>query len=141
MDNHLGAVTTLRYTSSTAVLPGRRRRPGTRWRTPLPFPVQVVDRVEVVDRVSGGTLTTEFRYHHGYWDGAEREFRGFGLVEQLDTETRPARGEAFSPAAARPGPGSTRGRSATDGEPVGRAGPVRRPPGRATRRRSGTARR
>ena len=26
------------------------------------------------------------RYHHGYFDGVEREFRGFGLVEQLDTE-------------------------------------------------------
>ena len=34
-----------------------------------------------------GRLTTEYRYHHGYWDGVEREFRGFGMVEQLDTET------------------------------------------------------
>ena len=25
-------------------------------------------------------------YHHGYFDGYEREFRGFGLVEQWDTE-------------------------------------------------------
>ena len=37
--------------------------------------------------ISRGKLTTEYRYHHGYWDGAEREFRGFGRVEQLDTET------------------------------------------------------
>ena len=68
------------------VLPGRRADAATRWQTPLPFPVQVVDRVEVIDEISGGKLTTEYRYHHGYWDGAEREFRGFGLVEQLDTE-------------------------------------------------------
>ena len=47
----------------------------------------MVARVEVIDQLSGGKLTTEYRYHHGYWDGAEREFRGFGLVEQLDTET------------------------------------------------------
>ena len=53
----------------------------------LPFPVQVVARVEVIDEISGGKLTTEYRYHHGYWDGEEREFRGFGMVEQLDTET------------------------------------------------------
>src|SRR5262249_29985541 len=52
-----------------------------------PFPVQVVARVEVIDQISGGKLTTEYRYHHGYWDGTEREFRGFGMVEQLDTET------------------------------------------------------
>ena len=32
-------------------------------------------------------MTTEYKYHHGYWDGAEREFRGFGMVEQSDTET------------------------------------------------------
>jgi hypothetical protein len=46
----------------------------------------VVARVEVIDDVSHGKLTTEYRYHHGYWDGAEREFRGFGMVEQIDTE-------------------------------------------------------
>jgi RHS repeat-associated protein len=46
-----------------------------------------VARVEVIDQISQGKLTTEYRYHHGYWDGTEREFRGFGMVEQLDTET------------------------------------------------------
>ena len=59
----------------------------TRWRSRLPFPVQVVARVEVIDEISGGKLATEYRYHQGYWDGEEREFRGFGLVEQFDTET------------------------------------------------------
>jgi len=43
--------------------------------------------VVVVDDISKGSLTTEYKYHHGYWDGAEREFRGFGMVEQLDTES------------------------------------------------------
>jgi len=62
------------------------RNNGILWRTPLPFPVHVVSRVEVIDQISGGKLTTEYRYHHGYWDGAEREFRGFGMVEQFDTE-------------------------------------------------------
>ena len=31
-------------------------------------------------------LTNSYSYHHGYYDHAEREFRGFGRVEQLDTE-------------------------------------------------------
>jgi RHS repeat-associated protein len=86
MDNHLGAVTRVEYAPSTRYLvsDASERRA---WRTPLPFPVHVVSRVEVVDQVSGGKLTTEYRYHHGYWDGAEREFRGFGMVEQLDTES------------------------------------------------------
>jgi RHS repeat-associated protein len=87
MDNHIGAVTRVGYASSTRFFVVDRKKPATRWRTPLPFPIQVVHRVEVIDELSLGKLTTEFAYHHGYWDGVEREFRGFGMVEQFDTET------------------------------------------------------
>jgi virulence plasmid B protein/glycosyltransferase TcdB-like subunit of Tc toxin/VCBS repeat protein len=87
LDNHLGARTKVEYCSSTRFYLEDRQSPQSRWRTVLPFPVQVVARVEVIDRFSRGKLTTAYRYHHGYWDGAEREFRGFGMVEQLDTET------------------------------------------------------
>jgi RHS repeat-associated protein len=87
MNNHMGAVTKVEYTPSTKFYLEDQKQPRTRWKTPLPFPVQVVSRVEVIDEISKGKLTTEYKYHHGYWDGAEREFRGFGMVEQLDTET------------------------------------------------------
>jgi RHS repeat-associated protein len=87
MDNQMGAVTRIAYAPSTRFYLEDDARAETRWRTPLPFPVQVVARVEIIDRISRGTLTTEYRYHHGYWDGTEREFRGFGMVEQIDTET------------------------------------------------------
>jgi RHS repeat-associated protein len=87
MDNHMGAVTKVQYAPSTRFYLADERKRKARWRTPLPFPVQTVARVEVVDEISSCKLTTEYRYHHGYWDGAEREFRGFGMVEQLDTET------------------------------------------------------
>ena len=87
MDNHMGAVTAVSYAPSTRSYLEDEANPATRWRTPLPFPVQVVARVEVIDQLSRGKLSTEYRYHHGSWDGTEREFRGFGLVEQLDTET------------------------------------------------------
>ncbi len=87
MDNHMGAVTRVGYAPSTRFYQEDQKRPETRWKTPLPFPVQIVARVEVIDEISKGKLTTEYSYHHGYWDGAEREFRGFGMVEQRDTET------------------------------------------------------
>lgn len=87
MDNHIGAVTRVHYAPSTHYFSEDQKRPATRWKTPLPFPVHVVAQVEVIDAFSKGKLTTEYRYHHGYWDGAEREFRGFGRVEQLDTES------------------------------------------------------
>ncbi|HEU4713467.1 MAG TPA: SpvB/TcaC N-terminal domain-containing protein [Pyrinomonadaceae bacterium] len=87
MNNNLGALTKVSYAPSTRYFVEDNERPETRWRTPLPFPVQVVARVEVIDQLSGGKLATEYRYHHGYWDGIEREFRGFAMVEQIDTET------------------------------------------------------
>jgi RHS repeat-associated protein len=49
--------------------------------------VHVVARAEVLDAVSGGKRTTEYAYHHGYWDGEEREFHGFGRVDTRDTES------------------------------------------------------
>lgn len=87
MNNHMGAITKVGYESSTKFYLEDEKKLPTRWRTPLPFPVQVVARVEVIDEVSKGKLTTQYKYHHGYWDGDEREFRGFGMVEQFDTET------------------------------------------------------
>jgi len=78
MDNHMGALTRVGYAPSTQFYLTDEQQLKTRWKTPLPFPVQVVARVEVLDAISGGKLTTEYSYHHGYWDGAEREFRGFG---------------------------------------------------------------
>ena len=128
MDNHIGALTRVEYAPSTRFYLEDEKRPETRWKTPLPFPVQVVARVEVIDEISGGKLTTEYRYHHGYWDGAEREFRGFGRVEQLDTEifedynaeacmpgarSSPCR-PPFSRRRSRPAPGSIRAPSATN---------------------------
>ena len=87
MDNHMGAITKVQYAPSTRFYLEDAKKPITRWKTPIPFPVQVVERVEVIDVISRGKLTTQYRYHHGYWDGAEREFRGFGMVEQIDSET------------------------------------------------------
>ncbi len=48
--------------------------------------MHVVERVETYDRISRNRFVTRYAYHHGYFDGDEREFRGFGMVEQLDTE-------------------------------------------------------
>lgn len=83
--NNLGAETRVTYASS-AKLYLADKRAGTPWITRLPFPVQVVERVETYDWISRNRFASRHAYHHGYFDGAEREFRGFGLVEQWDTE-------------------------------------------------------
>jgi hypothetical protein len=48
--------------------------------------VQVVARVETVDFIGRSRFVSRYAYHHGCFDGIEREFRGFGMVEQWDTE-------------------------------------------------------
>jgi hypothetical protein len=55
------------------------------WASKLPFPVHVVERVEHLDHVTRQRYVQHFAYHHGYFDGHEREFRGFGMVESWDT--------------------------------------------------------
>lgn len=87
VDNHMGAVTRIEHQPSTTFFLADQSNRATRWRTTLPFPAPVVSRIEVVDAISGGKLTTEYRYRHGYYDGGDREFRGFGMVEQTDTQT------------------------------------------------------
>jgi RHS repeat-associated protein len=83
--NNLGAETQVQYASSVKfyLLDKRAGKP---WITKLPFPVHVVERVETHDHVSRNRFVTRYAYHHGYFDGEEREFRGFGMVEQRDTE-------------------------------------------------------
>jgi RHS repeat-associated protein len=85
MINNLGAETRVRYASSTAFALADKRA-GTPWVTRLPFPVQVVAEVQTLDHISGTRFASRFRYHHGYFDGVEREFRGFAMVEQSDAE-------------------------------------------------------
>jgi RHS repeat-associated protein len=103
--NNLGAETRLKYLPSTAfylvdaatgtpwststpfLVQLAGRVPHTPWSTRVPFPVQVVVQVESRDAVSGSKIVTHYAYHHGYYDADEREFRGFGCVEQWDTQS------------------------------------------------------
>ena len=59
---------------------------GKPWITRLPFPGACVEKVTVTDKWRNTTFSTTYSYHHGYFDGVEREFRGFGRVEQVDVE-------------------------------------------------------
>jgi RHS repeat-associated protein len=83
--NNLGTETRVEYASSTKFYL-RDKHAGRPWITRLPFPVHVVERVETFDAVAGNRFVTRYAYHHGFYDGVEREFRGFGMVEQQDTE-------------------------------------------------------
>jgi len=83
--NNLGAETHVQYAASTKFYL-KDKEEGNPWITKIPFPVHVVDKVQTFDRISKNLFTTKYAYHHGYFDGEDREFRGFGMVEQWDTE-------------------------------------------------------
>jgi len=83
--NNLGAETRVQYAPSTKFYV-QDKLDGKPWLTKIPFPVHVVEKVETCDRISRNRFVTRYAYHHGYFDGVEREFHGFGMVEQLDTE-------------------------------------------------------
>jgi RHS repeat-associated protein len=83
--NNLGSETRVSYAPSTKFYLDDRAA-GQPWVTRLPFPVHVVERVETYDWVSRNRFVTRYSYHHGFYDGIEREFRGFGRVDHYDTE-------------------------------------------------------
>lgn len=83
--NNLGKEVTMKYTPSTRFYI-EDKLAGRPWITKLPFPVHCISTIETRDKISGYRFVSSYRYHHGYYDHAEREFRGFGMVEQTDAE-------------------------------------------------------
>ncbi|MDB4959490.1 MAG: hypothetical protein JWO36_7059, partial [Myxococcales bacterium] len=83
--NNLGAETRVSYAPSTKFYVADELA-GTPWVTRLPHVVHVVARVESFDYIGRSRFVSRYAYHHGYFDGYEREFRGFGMVEQWDSE-------------------------------------------------------
>jgi RHS repeat-associated protein len=84
--NNLGAETEVQYAPSTKFYLADKYA-GRPWITKLPFPVHVVEKVTVTDTWRKTRFASTYSYHHGYFDGGEREFRGFGRVEQVDVES------------------------------------------------------
>ena len=83
--NNLGAETRVEYAASTKFYLNDKLA-GKPWITKLPFPVHCVEKVTVIDKWRKTSFSSTYSYHHGYFDGIEREFRGFGRVEQVDVE-------------------------------------------------------
>ena len=84
-ENNMGGTTEIEYTPSTHFYIADKLV-GTPWITRLPFPVHCVSKTTVTDKWRGTQFSSTYSYHHGYFDGLEREFRGFGRAEQIDVE-------------------------------------------------------
>jgi RHS repeat-associated protein len=84
--NNLGKEVSLEYTPSTRFYI-EDKLAGNPWITKLHFPVHCLSKTTTTDRITGHQFVAAYKYHHGYYDHVEREFRGFGMVEQTDAET------------------------------------------------------
>lgn len=85
MTNNMGGRTEITYKPSTWFYL-QDKKAGNPWQTRLSFPVHVVESIEQIDLITGSRYKNRYAYHHGYYDGIEREFRGFGMVEQWDID-------------------------------------------------------
>jgi len=83
--NNQGTETRVQYAASTKFYVADKIG-GTPWLTRVPFPVHVIEKIERFDFVSRNRFITRYAYHHGFYDATEREFHGFGRVEQWDSE-------------------------------------------------------
>jgi len=84
-DNSLGKTTQINYRSSQKYYLDHKKE-GKPWITKLPFAVYCVEKTIVREESSKTVTTNKYNYRHGFYDGYEREFRGFGMVEQIDSE-------------------------------------------------------
>ena len=82
VDNGLGRTIHIEYQPSTDYYVADWDA-GTPWETTLPFPVQVVSRVTVHDANSGDDYVIDYSYRDGYYDGTQKEFRGFERAEMI----------------------------------------------------------
>ncbi|WP_322844600.1 SpvB/TcaC N-terminal domain-containing protein [Pseudomonas sp. B33.4] len=89
-DNNMGCSSSVVYRSSAQEWLDEKQRLLTLKRLPvchLPFPVAVVKKQQQLDEITGNCLTQAFTWREGVYDGREREFRGFGLLQQTDSES------------------------------------------------------
>lgn len=88
MQNGLGRETRIRYGHSASHYL-RCRAEGKPWISKIPGHFIVADSKEIIDHITQSRHVLEYRYRDGQYDGSERSFVTFGLVEEYDTELFP----------------------------------------------------
>ena len=88
IDNNLGACKTITYRSSAQEWLDEKQallEDGKKPVCGLPFPVHLVTQTRSDDELTGNSLVSSYRFRNGFYDGREREFRGFGYVEAMNS--------------------------------------------------------
>ena len=89
IDNSIGKVTEIEYSPAHDDYISAKRK-GAPWLTKIPFPVPTVRQIRTscgYDLNGDGKedcYVNRFRYRDGFYDGHEREFRGFSFAQRVD---------------------------------------------------------
>lgn len=89
-NNNMGCSASVVYRSSAQEWLDEKQQILKRKRLPvshLPFAVSVVVKQQQLDEITGNCLTQSFTWREGVYDSEEREFRGFGHLQQTDSES------------------------------------------------------
>lgn len=81
IDNGRGAEVTVTYTTA-AELWRRDRAEGRDWMLASPIAVEVVEQIELRDRVGGTALVRRFAFRHAQYDDERQRFAGFAAMEE-----------------------------------------------------------
>ena len=86
IENGIGRIIEIKYATSTSYMVAAM---GTKdeWTSVIPFPVDVVSSFTVYDG-SGNVYRSNITYRNGYYDGKEKEFRGFEKAEKKEIGER-----------------------------------------------------
>ena len=86
VNNNMGQEVKIKY-SFSAKHYLKAKATGEPWLTRLPSHTVVADEIETIDKIANTRFKQRFEYFNGYFDGEDRVFRGFGLVDHYDSDS------------------------------------------------------
>lgn len=96
IENGIGRVTTIVYQPSVQQL-ALSLEEGAPWAHPLPYPMTVVSQTDEFDLLTNVHDVVDFRYRDGFYDGVERQFRGYAeVLQRMDGDESHAPGRVLS---------------------------------------------
>lgn len=91
INNNMGTSTLLHYRSSVQFWLDEKAQAADNGMTALnhlPFTFPLLWESEIIDEITANHFISKAHYHHGWYDGRERELRGFSCVDLWDTQQR-----------------------------------------------------
>ncbi len=80
IESGLGSVITVSYVSAVELM-ARDEAAGRPWAYKIPMSMLMVDKVIIQDLLTGQDEDTTWSFHDAFYDGVEKQFRGFARVE------------------------------------------------------------